>query len=81
MISEWEPWEVGERVPFLLFSLHVVAIAGGAVHNPFHVPFHALLVEAIELEAVRGRWPRGPGSWDLLYSVEGMDKDSVWMQI
>jgi hypothetical protein len=65
------------RAPFLYLSLDVVAGARGAVHDAFDVPFHALLVEAIQLEAIRGRRPRGACSWYLLDGVEGVYEDSI----
>ena len=47
-------------------------------HHARHVPFHALFVEAIELQTLGGGGPRRAGAGDLLDGVQGVDEDAVW---
>jgi hypothetical protein len=41
---------------------------------------HALLVQAIELQALGGGRARGPRPGNPLNSIEGMDEDAVWRE-
>ena len=70
------------RVPFVPLALEVLPTYYAArrrpLHDAVHVPFHRLLVEAIEPESV-GRWrPRGAGLGYLLDGAQGVDEYSVY---
>jgi hypothetical protein len=41
---------------------------------------HALLVQAIELQALGGGGARGPRPGNPLNGIEGMDEDAVWKE-
>jgi hypothetical protein len=41
---------------------------------------HALLVQAIELQALGGGRARGPRPGNPLHGIEGMDEDAVWRE-
>lgn len=66
-------------IPFLSLGEGFFAGAFGSSHDAFDVPFHALLVEAIEFQVVGGRGAGGAGARDLFDSVEGVDEYAVWL--
>ena len=47
-------------------------------HHARHVPLHALLVEAIQLQTLGGGGPRRAGAGDFLNRIQGVDEDAVW---
>lgn len=68
----------GVNSPLLYLSRAFVIFSRRAGHHARDVAFHALLVEAVQLEAVGGRGTRGSGAGDLFDCVEGVDEDAVW---
>ena len=64
--------------PLLYLSGSAHALLFRPRHHASHVPFHALFVEAIQLQALGGGRTRGPGAGNFLDSVEGVYEDTVW---
>ena len=64
-------------LPFLLLGYRFGAVALWSGGNALDISFCTLLVEAIELETVRWRWPGGACAWDAFDCIEGVDEDSV----
>ena len=66
-----------KHLPLLPLPLLALCVSVRSCHDTGHIPLHALLVKAIELQPIRGGWARGAGAGDLLHGVEGVNKDAI----
>lgn len=64
-------------VPFRLLGAYIVTSPSRPLHDAVDISFHGLLVQAIELQALRRRRPRCAQAWDAFDCVEGVDEDSI----
>ena len=67
--------DVWTNLPLLRLAL--LPFPCGSLHDALHIAFHRLFVQAIELQAVRRRRPRGARPGKLLNRVQGVHEDSI----